>query len=64
MYPWGVSWGGTASRKPEKDALKITVPVETLPALQEQFEISFSEAPLAMRLAWENTSVTVPISLP
>lgn len=63
MYPWGVSWGGKPSRKPEKDVLSITVPVATLNELQEQFDISLSAEPLQLQMAWENTSITVPMAV-
>jgi hypothetical protein len=58
-----VSWGGKPSRKPEKDVLTITVPVARLDALQERFNISLTAEPLQMQLAWENTSITVPMTL-
>jgi len=63
MYPWGVSWGGKASRKPKKDALSITIPVTQLTDLKEQFEISVDTEPLTMHLAWENTRVSIPMSV-
>jgi hypothetical protein len=63
MYPWGVSWGGKPSRKPEKDVLTITVPVTKLDVLQERLNITLTAEPLQMQLAWENTSITVPMQL-
>jgi hypothetical protein len=60
MYSWGVSFGG-ASREAAADVLQVEVPVETLPAVQEQFLISFDEAVPAMVLAWDMTKITVPL---
>lgn len=61
-YPWGVSWGGKASRKPEKDVLTVEVPVQNSFDLQENFEISFSADPLALDLRWEYSRVRVPLA--
>ncbi|MFN3529019.1 MAG: DUF2911 domain-containing protein [Bacteroidia bacterium] len=59
-YPWGVSWGGTASRKPEKDVLQLQVIPEKLTELQERFEIGFDEEPTQFWLKWEFTKVNMP----
>ncbi|NER16034.1 DUF2911 domain-containing protein [Spongiivirga citrea] len=59
LYGWGVSFGGVASRKPESDVLKITVPVQQVPEV-EQFTISFEENPQAMTLSWDQTKISVP----
>lgn len=63
-YGWGVSWGGKASRKPEKDVLTVKVPAQKLPALQENFSITLAENPSRLQLAWENTLVEVPVEKP
>jgi Protein of unknown function (DUF2911) len=60
-YDWGVSFGGVASRDAAADALTVDVPVEVLPASQELFTISFDDATSAMLLAWDTTSVRVPL---
>jgi len=59
LYGWGVSFGGVPTRKPESDVLKITVPVQQVPEV-EQFTISFEENPQAMTLSWDQTKVSVP----
>lgn len=60
LYGWGVSWGGTVSRDPKYDVLKINVPVENIQQTVEQFTIAF-EYNVNMSLMWENTRVVVPI---
>ncbi len=59
LYDWGVSFGGVSSRKAEYDVLKVTVPVEQVPEV-EQFTISFEENPQAMTFAWDQTKISVP----
>lgn len=64
-YLWGIADKGKASRDPQFDALVIQVPVQKLPAIQEQFEIKIQELPqLAMNLSWDQTQVVVPFQIP
>lgn len=60
-YAWGVKWGGEASREPEHDVAKVTVPVEAQVPPLEQFTISLQDEPFALVLAWDRTRVTVPL---
>lgn len=61
-YGWGVSFGNKASREPEADALQVKVPVRNLDTPVETFTIDFDESEaLAMVMAWDQTSVVVPI---
>lgn len=62
-YPWGVSWGGTASRKPEKDVLVLDVLPQQIDELQERFAIGFDENPNQFWLKWEYTMVRLPFEL-
>lgn len=57
---WGVSaFNGKAQRNSEYDALIVTVPVEDLPSVQEQFTIELNEE--AISLSWDQTKVSVQI---
>ncbi len=58
-YPWGVSWGGKASREADKDVLEVEVAPMTLEEVQESLVISIEENPLRMRLAWDLTAIEV-----
>ncbi|MDX5324837.1 MAG: DUF2911 domain-containing protein [Bacteroidota bacterium] len=58
-YPWGLGWGGKASREPEFDVLKISVPTETMDDIIEQFTIAINAQ--GMSLAWDRTKVFVPM---
>ncbi|HEV7350841.1 DUF2911 domain-containing protein [Telluribacter sp.] len=60
-YSWGLNFDGTSPRDPAADVAKVEVPVEPLANPVEQFAISFDEANPAMVLAWDKTSVRVPI---
>ncbi len=58
-YPWGVSFGAKASRDPAFDALIVTVPVDNLPEVVEQFTIRFEQSRLL--LEWDQTQVAVSL---
>ena len=67
-YFWGINGKDKegkdkASRNPEKDVLKIEVPVQILPVLREQFNIAFAKDSIGtnMKLAWEYIQISVPI---
>ena len=62
-YSWGVNRDGSVKRDPSFDALKIQVPTHTLPKVIEQFSIYFENANefTIMYLAWDTTSVAIPI---
>ncbi len=60
-YPWGVSWGGKASRDPALDVLAVEIPVTELNEVEEMFTIYLYPNPLRMRLAWDKTSVDIAI---
>jgi len=60
-YPWGVSWGGKASRDPALDVLAVEVPVMALDNAEEMFAIYLYPNPLRMRLAWDKTAVDLPM---
>lgn len=63
MYGWGINFDGTAIKEDEADVLTITVPVEKLTNVVEQFTISFDDASngTALNLAWDDVKVSVPI---
>ncbi len=61
QYSWGSNETGAASREAEADALVVTVPVETLPAVVEQFAINVEDAGVpTLVLSWDLTKVAVP----
>ncbi|MEM9143905.1 MAG: DUF2911 domain-containing protein, partial [Bacteroidota bacterium] len=63
---WGVSLsmeGAKAAYDPAQDAVKITVPVRTLPKPQERFLIDFEQGdPLYLTLSWDRTLIKIPIN--
>lgn len=62
MYNWGINMEGKASRDPEEDALEVTVPVEALPEVTEQFTIRVVDHKVpTLELAWDKTQVSVPL---
>lgn len=62
QYPWGTDDTGAASREAEADALVVTVPVETLPDVVQQFTIDVEDAGVpTLVLAWDLTKVSVPL---
>lgn len=65
QYSWGVKISdGKASREPEADIVNVTVPVEIVNPPVEMFTISFGEPDsLRMILEWDDTRVSVPISM-
>lgn len=56
---WGTRYNA------ENDYMRITVPAETLPEMWEAFRIQLAnnDGTIAMTMRWEQTGVTVPISL-
>lgn len=63
MYPWGINMDKQAYRDPQYDALVLERPVEKNSQALEQFTITFQNSGefVNMVLAWDQTSVTVPI---
>lgn len=64
QYKWGVNLlNGEPARNPEEDLLTIEVPVQHLLNIVEQFSIYFQEANnfTIMFLAWDQTSIAIPI---
>lgn len=63
MYPWGINMDEKAYREPEFDALILERPVNEMDSSLEQFTILFKESGdfINMVLAWDDTSVSVPI---
>lgn len=66
---WGVtllSGGRDTTRKPESDALQIIVPVQPLPGVVENFDISFAEDAsgqgVFLQLSWDKIRVSVPLN--
>ena len=65
MYPWGINMEKEAYRDPQFDALMLEVPVEKLDTSIEQFSIFFKNRNdfIIMVLAWDKTSISVPIKI-
>lgn len=62
MYGWGVDFDQKAQRKPESDALQVSIVPETLPDVMEMFTISVEDSPApTLVLAWDRTRVAVPL---
>lgn len=63
MYPWGINLDKVAYRDAEFDALVLERPVQKTADDLEQFTITFEEAGefVNMKLAWDHTSVSVPL---
>ena len=62
MYGWGVDFDQKAQRKPESDALQVTIVPEALPDVLEMFTISVEDDPVpTLVLAWDRTRVAVPL---
>lgn len=63
MYLWGTGSNG-ASRDPESDVIIVTAPVNTTTET-EQFTITLEEKgdQVHLNLAWDTTSVSVPITI-
>lgn len=63
---WGVtisSGGRETTRDPEKDVLKVEVPVEVLGQPEESFTIDFEgDEQLYLSLYWDLTKVKVPVN--
>ena len=64
QYPWGVSFGGVASREAEADIVKVEAPSTQTTEEIEQFTIDFegSGSTPSLVLSWDQTKVSVPIS--
>ncbi len=61
MYGWGVDFDQKAQRKPESDALQVTVVPQELPEVMEMFTITIEDQPVpTLVLAWDRTRVAVP----
>jgi len=62
MYNWGVGANG-ASRKPDHDKAKITVPAQQLEDAVEMFTIVVNDdsTGVNLSLSWDNVKVSVPI---
>ncbi|MDX1941684.1 MAG: DUF2911 domain-containing protein [Saprospiraceae bacterium] len=56
---WGTQYN------PDKDALRVKVPVEALPSVVEMFTITFEDVngQDAISLAWDQTKVAVPFTV-
>ena len=63
MYPWGINLDEEAYRDPRFDSLVLERPVEKTDSNLEQFTITFERSGefVNMVLAWDNTSVSLPI---
>ncbi len=62
MYGWGVDFNQKAQRKPESDALQVSIVPEALPEVMEMFTISVENTPApTLVLAWDLTRVAVPL---
>ncbi len=62
---WGVtliSGGKETTRDPDQDIIQVTVPVQSLSLVVENFDISFKETDqLYLSLSWDETEIQVPI---
>lgn len=63
MYPWGINLDKVAYRDPKFDSLVLERPVEEIDNSFEQFTILFEQNAefVNLVLAWDDTSVSVPI---
>lgn len=61
-YGWGVNWSQEALREPEFDVVSVSAPIQELTTTQEEFSITF-EGDVNMVMAWENTKISVPITM-
>ncbi|WP_300437062.1 DUF2911 domain-containing protein [Christiangramia sp.] len=63
MYPWGINMNEEAYRDPQFDSLVLERPVEEINKELEQFTIFFEENGefVNMVLAWDDTSIRIPI---
>lgn len=63
MYPWGVSFGATASVEREHDVLVVKVPAESIEPPIEMFTIAFEEGEaLRLSMMWDDQKVSLPIN--
>ena len=66
-YKWGVNFtDGKPAHDPAYDVLTIEVPVQPLLNVVEQFSIYFQNANdfTILYLAWDQTAIAIPITLP
>jgi hypothetical protein len=61
-YDWGVSMQGVASRIADNDVASVVVPVQELNQEVEKLTIEINENPTRLDIAWDKTSVSVPIN--
>lgn len=61
MYPWGVDFDGNAQRDPAADVAVITVPVQQLPEVVEQFTIHGPEDGTELWLDWDRTRIALTL---
>ena len=63
MYSWGVDMEMNPMRKPEFDVISISVPVQKIDTVVEQFTIGFDNSTdnLSLTLAWDDTIIIVPL---
>lgn len=61
-YGWGVNWSQEALRESEFDVVSVSAPIQELTTTQEEFSITF-EGDVNMVMAWENTKISVPITM-
>ncbi|WP_250434114.1 DUF2911 domain-containing protein [Hanstruepera flava] len=63
QYPWGVDAKMNPLREPEFDVVNISVPVEHLNQVVEQFTIGFNNTldSISLTMAWDNTKIGIPL---
>lgn len=63
QYTWGVNDAMQAMRNPDYDVLSITVPVQKLDTVVEEFTIAFDNSTdnLSLTMAWDTTKIVVPL---
>ena len=62
-YGWGLKMSGESPREAKYDAAVVTVPVESLGHMVEQFTMSFEDSPeLRLTLAWDKMKVGVRLN--
>ena len=64
QYPWGVDAKMQPLREPEFDVINISVPVEPLNKIVEQFTIGFNNTldSISLTMAWDNTKIGIPLN--
>lgn len=63
QYSWGVDTEMKPMREPEFDIINITVPVQHIEKIIEQFTIGFDSAldNLSLTMVWDHTKIAVPL---